>query len=142
MQGSNLEHHLKESLNKVFSDSFVQFCIEEASSHTYPEENIFASKMYLNYLRASIEALPSMPSGLKEAALKENYPEDRGEASKRVVRLSGELLAECPDAPSDLDMVMKALAVYCYGATAKNKKDVNYYHTLFVQSWLEYFSKE
>ncbi len=142
MHETNLEHLLRESLNKVFVDSFVQFCTHEASSHTYPKENLFASRMYLHYLKASIEALPSMPPALKEAALKEDYPEDRGEASKKVVRLSSELLAENPEAPSDPDMVTKALTVYCYGATEKNKKDANYYHTLFVQSWLEYFSME
>ncbi len=98
--------------------------------------------MYLHYLKTSIEALSGLPESLKSQVLQLDYPEDRGEAAKMASRLASELLGEDPSETPTPDMVSKAIALYCYGATAKNKKDVTFYHTLFVESWLEFYSQQ
>ncbi len=142
MTDSNLERRLAESLSKDFDESFRHFCTSQFDSRTYPGKNLAAARMYLHYLKASIEALAGLPEILKEHVLGLDYPEDRGEAARLVARLSSELLEEDPDGNQNPSAVSNAIALYSYGATAKNKEDVTFYHTLFVESWLEFYSRQ
>lgn len=142
MHRSDLDDRLKESLKQEFEPAFIQFCIREFSSHTYPERNLAAARMYLFFLKASIEALSEITGSLRESDLSVPFPDDRGALPGFI---AGSVLEDMKDAPGerrDTGTVARAIGLYCYGAAAKNKKDVTFYHTLFVQSWLEYFSRE
>jgi len=143
MTDSDLECRLADSLLEDFDESFKQFCAHLFDSHTFSKKYLSSARMYLYYLKRSIEALSTLPDTLKEyVVLGLDYPEGREEAAVRVARLCSELLEEDPEERLNLDAVSKAIALYSYGATAKYKKDVTYYHTLFVESWLEFYSQQ
>lgn len=141
MQKAELEYLLTESLGREFEETFLYFCTREFSSHNYSGENMAPARLYLYYLKNSIEALISLPADLKKKVTDLDYSDDDIQTAKRIVCLSKGLLSEASHDQKNYDVISKAIGLYCYGATEKNKKDVNYYHTLFVQSWLEYFSE-
>lgn len=142
MHRSDLDDRLKESLKQEFEPAFIQFCIREFSSHTYPERNLAAARMYLFFLKASIEALSDITGSLWESVFSVTYPDDRGALPGYIALSVLEDTEDTPETRSDTGTVARAIGLYCYGAALKAEEDVTFYHTLFVQSWLEYFSKE
>jgi len=143
MHRSDLDDRLKESLKQEFEPAFMQFCIREFSSHTYPEENLAAARMYLFFLKASIEALSDITDTLREAVLTISYPDERGALPGYIAGSVLEDMKDVPEDRRDTGTVARAIGLYCYGAALKKEEeDVTFYHTLFVQSWLEYFSRE
>lgn len=135
----DLATELSRILEKGFTDDFVTTCAQVFEQYSFPEGNLSAARLYLFYLTSVIKVITSEAPEWQNLVSRVTMEEENMLTEENLPACSKTLLQEsCSQvSPEGVALAVGALSFIYIRANKKSGED---FLTLFVESWLRYYS--